>query len=557
MRSMAALSIVTHQLLSVLLLSLIHGSLDRVHAATSVGFYASKCPDVEDIVKAKMEAHFRSDPTVGAGVLRLYFHDCFVTGCDASVLLDSTPGNKAEKDAGPNRSLRGFDVIDDIKQAVEEACPATVSCADIIAFATRDYVALAGGPSYSIGGGRLDSLTSVMTDANMLPSPDLSVERTGQAFAAQGLSIEDMVALLGGHTVGFSHCSFVTRRLFNFQNTGQPDPSMSQDLVSRLSDFCPNPPSTGNNPRVALDQGTAAVFDSTFYTQLTQGNGILQIDQELNGDDRTAPIVSQFTNQDAFFSAFVRSMTKLGELNIKESPSQGEIRLRCSKVNQPQTPPPSFTPPPPPPVSQPPSPTPDHPSPPTPPPETSNPPPPAPPSNPSPSQPTTDGSNPPTFPTSERRRWVPFQSWPPQRSQRRRIHRSSRRGEIIVIREIGFSHRRTPILRPTRTPASMHFKRPIRRTVWIVERRPAWRRRQRSSVTGKPWARKVVVTRRHVKTNYRETMSSRRRKDIRKQRKVHRKQSIWRTRAKGHTKAFRALTKSHNRKRRNQKRREV
>ncbi|KAH7331113.1 hypothetical protein KP509_20G015600 [Ceratopteris richardii] len=148
-------------------------------------------------------------------------------GCDASVLLDSTPGNKAEKDAGPNQSLRGFDVIDDIKQAVEEACPATVSCADIIAFATRDYVALAGGPSYSIGGGRLDSLTSFMTDANMLPSPDLSVERTRQAFADQGLSIEDMVALLGGHTVGFSHCSFVMRRLFNFQNTGQPDPSMN------------------------------------------------------------------------------------------------------------------------------------------------------------------------------------------------------------------------------------------------------------------------------------------------------------------------------------------
>ncbi|KAH7436694.1 hypothetical protein KP509_05G031600 [Ceratopteris richardii] len=367
---MAALSIVTRQLLSILLLSLIHGSLIRVHAATSVGFYASKCPTVEDIVKAKMEAHFRSDPTVGAGVLRLYFHDCFVT---MNVMVH-LPGNKAEKDAGPNQSLRGFDVIDDIKQAVEEACPATVSCADIIAFATIDYVALAGGPSYSVGGGRLDSLTSVMRDVNMLPSPDLSVERTRQAFAAQGLSIEDMVASLGGHTVGFSHCSFVTRRLFNFQNTGQPDASMSSDLVTRLSDFCPNPPSAGSNPKLALDQETTELFDSSFYPQLTQGNGILQIDQELNGDDRTAPIVSQFTNQDTFFTAF---------------------------VNQPQTPPPFFMPSPPSPVPQLPPPTTDHPSPPTPPPETSNAPPPAPPSSPSPSQPTT-AANPPTFPTS---RW--------------------------------------------------------------------------------------------------------------------------------------------------------
>ncbi|KAH7331112.1 hypothetical protein KP509_20G015500 [Ceratopteris richardii] len=180
-------------------------------------------------------------------------------------------------------------------------------------------------------------------------------------------------------------------------------------------------------------------------------------------------------------------------------------------------------PPPPTPMSQLPSPTPDHPSPPPPQPQTSNAPPPAPPSSPSPFQPTTVGSNPPTFPTSGRRRWVPFHFWPPQRSQRC----------------------------TTRTPASRRFKRPVKRTVWIVERRPAWRRRQRSSMTRKPWGRKVVITRRHVKTNYRETMSRRRRKDIGKERKVHRKQSIWKTRAKGHKKAFKALKKSHNRKRRN------
>jgi hypothetical protein len=60
-----------------------------------------------------------------------------VQGCDGSVLLD---GPNSEKTAGPNFSLRGFEVVDTIKQALEAACPATVSCADILAYAARDSV---------------------------------------------------------------------------------------------------------------------------------------------------------------------------------------------------------------------------------------------------------------------------------------------------------------------------------------------------------------------------------------------------------------------------------
>ena len=58
------------------------------------------------------------------------------------MLIDTTSGNTAEKDAGPNTSLRGFDVVDSIKARVEKACPGVVSCADILAFAARDSVAL-------------------------------------------------------------------------------------------------------------------------------------------------------------------------------------------------------------------------------------------------------------------------------------------------------------------------------------------------------------------------------------------------------------------------------
>lgn len=66
----------------------------------------------------------------------------FLKGCDASVLLDSKGKSKAEKDGAPNISLHAFYVIDNAKKELEKLCPSVVSCADILAVAARDAVAL-------------------------------------------------------------------------------------------------------------------------------------------------------------------------------------------------------------------------------------------------------------------------------------------------------------------------------------------------------------------------------------------------------------------------------
>lgn len=56
----------------------------------------------------------------------------------------ASPNGDAEKDAQDNISLAGdgFDTVVKAKQAVETACPGVVSCADILALATRDVVTL-------------------------------------------------------------------------------------------------------------------------------------------------------------------------------------------------------------------------------------------------------------------------------------------------------------------------------------------------------------------------------------------------------------------------------
>lgn len=61
-----------------------------------------------------------------------------IQGCDGSVLIDSP----SEKDAIPNQTLQGFEVIDAAKTAVEKICAGVVSCADILALASQLSVKL-------------------------------------------------------------------------------------------------------------------------------------------------------------------------------------------------------------------------------------------------------------------------------------------------------------------------------------------------------------------------------------------------------------------------------
>lgn len=78
------------------------------------------------------------------------FHICIMTcpcmhmqGCDGSVLLDDTISLQGEKKASANvNSLKGFEIIDRIKNKLESECPGIVSCADILTVAARDAVIL-------------------------------------------------------------------------------------------------------------------------------------------------------------------------------------------------------------------------------------------------------------------------------------------------------------------------------------------------------------------------------------------------------------------------------
>nr|GMC90948.1 peroxidase 27-like [Ipomoea batatas]GMD86335.1 peroxidase 27-like [Ipomoea batatas]GME17915.1 peroxidase 27-like [Ipomoea batatas]GME21802.1 peroxidase 27-like [Ipomoea batatas] len=297
-----------------------------------VGFYEQTCPHLEHIVKEISDQVMAVAPSLAGPLLRMHFHDCFVRGCEGSVLLNS-PTKQAEKDAIPNLSLRGFQIIDKVKTAVEEACPGVVSCADILAIVARDVTAAMKGPYWEVETGRRDGKVSNMTEAlfNLLP-PFANITTLKQGFLDRGLSVKDLVVLSGGHTIGISHCSSFTNRLYNFTGKGDADPSLDPNYAEKLRMKCPEASPTDN--LVEMDPGSVRTFDTSYFTLIAKRRGLFTSDAALLDDEETkAYLVQQaLTHGSTFFKDFGESMVNMGRIGVLTG-DQGEIRKVCTAVN--------------------------------------------------------------------------------------------------------------------------------------------------------------------------------------------------------------------------------
>ncbi|KAI9122205.1 hypothetical protein K1719_006894 [Acacia pycnantha] len=331
---MATMFSSTHFLASIFIVLTFY--IPTLNAQLTSTFYSTTCPNVSSIVSNVVQQALQSDLRIGASLTRLHFHDCFVNGCDGSLLLD-VGGNitQSEKNAAPNNnSVRGFDVVDNIKTALENSCPGVVSCADILALAAEASVSLSGGPSWSVLLGRRDSLTANQAGANTsIPSPFGSLANVTNSFISVGLNTNDVVALSGAHTFGRAQCQFFSQRLFNFSGTGSPDPTLNTTYLATLQQNCPQ---NGNGSTLNnLDPSTPNMFDNNYFKNLQTNQGLLQTDQELfsTSGASTVSIVNNFaSNQTAFFQAFAQSMINMGNISPLTG-SQGQIRSNCRKVN--------------------------------------------------------------------------------------------------------------------------------------------------------------------------------------------------------------------------------
>ncbi|XP_073149360.1 peroxidase 17 [Henckelia pumila] len=311
---------------TLLLISILLGST----TALRPGFYSETCPQAELVVREILKSAMARESRSVASVMRLQFHDCLVNGCDGSLLLDDSPNMIGEKEALSNiDSLRSYEVIDEIKEALETRCPGVVSCADIVIMAARDAVVLSGGPNWQVRLGRLDSLTASQEASNqIMPSPRANATSLLQLFARFNLSTKDLVALSGSHSIGKARCFSIVFRLYNQSGSGRPDPSIEPGFREKLDELCP----LGGDDSVTGDlDATPERFDNQYFKDLMNGRGFLNSDQTLFTSPQTRDYVKMFgRSQTRFFKAFVEGMIKMGDLL---SGHPGEIRRNCRLVN--------------------------------------------------------------------------------------------------------------------------------------------------------------------------------------------------------------------------------
>uniref|UniRef100_A0A453ECJ8 Peroxidase n=1 Tax=Aegilops tauschii subsp. strangulata TaxID=200361 RepID=A0A453ECJ8_AEGTS len=304
-----------------------------VDGQMSPAFYDATCPALQSVVRRGMAQAVQKEARMGASILRLFFHDCFVNGCDASVLLDDTANFTGEKNAGPNaNSLRGYEVIDAIKAQVEASCKATVSCADIVALAARDAVSLVGGPSWTVQLGRRDGRSASQNAANTnLPPPDARLADLLTRFSDKGLDARALTALSGAHTVGWARCTTFRTHIYNDTGNAAVDAAFATQVRAKA---CPSAGGDGN--LTPLELRAPAAFDNGYFQDLVARRVLLRSDQELYGsgvgNGSTDALVRAYAANATLFAVdFAAAMVRMGNLAL--TGKNGEVRLNCRRVN--------------------------------------------------------------------------------------------------------------------------------------------------------------------------------------------------------------------------------
>ncbi|RAR06989.1 ligninase LG6 precursor [Stemphylium lycopersici] len=227
-------------------------------AALNIWPRAGDCPSVWSDVAAELQAEMAGCGANAHGAIRAPFHDCINNGCDGSLILSD------ECSRSENAGLSNI-----CKKLKDWSEKFDVGAADMIQFAAATAISACPlGPKVQALVGRKDSKAAAASGS--VPSSRDSVDSILSAFSAKGFSADDVVALMGTHSVALQ---------FN------DDPSQAGK---------------------SLDS-TPSTYDNTFYKETKDGTApySLQSDRLLSNSSKTADTWSSFAaSTDAWLVLF-------------------------------------------------------------------------------------------------------------------------------------------------------------------------------------------------------------------------------------------------------------
>ncbi|CAM0958201.1 unnamed protein product [Alopecurus aequalis] len=306
-----------------------------------------------------------NDKTVAPGLVRLLFHDCFVRGCDGSVLLVSTPTNIAgqtEKDSPRNDNLRGLDLIQKIRDAIlTMSGGVNISCADAIVFAAREATFLLSNRkiAYPIDGpGRNDGINSSVEDpANFLPgSTDNFAQLLASFTAKPGFGVTELVALSGTHSTGLCHGASFADRLtpdvvnrteidFNYQQVilKERDANPNGAFLNNIRDMKKSAVKSSHYSASKVMTAAVGVLDNSFYNANLQNMVRFKSDWELRTNKKAFKLMQKYNGDfSVWVTDFSAAMTKLSNTLTSEGPVfEDGFRKDCTRTNLDSYPPPA------------------------------------------------------------------------------------------------------------------------------------------------------------------------------------------------------------------------
>ncbi|PQQ18378.1 heme peroxidase plant/fungal/bacterial [Prunus yedoensis var. nudiflora] len=194
-------------------------------------FYKDSCPQAEDVIREQVKLLYKRHKNTAFSWLRNIFHDCAVQ---------------------------------------------------------------LGGPFIPLKTGRRDGRRSRAEILEQyLPDHNESMSTVLEKFADMGIDTPGLVALLGAHSVGRTHCV-------------------------KLCTVCTQ----------------KLTLSSTLTINILDNKGLMMVDHQLATDKRTKPYVKKMAkSQDYFFKEFSRAFTILSENNPLTG-TKGEIRQQCNVANK-------------------------------------------------------------------------------------------------------------------------------------------------------------------------------------------------------------------------------